>query len=291
MKKPMFIIIIIAVGLALMVGGYLTYKYWQSRPKIIETRDFSCPGMSGFTFKYPVFKGWEVLSVEYSKSQAKCTILLNDTNLVENGINTEIAPQIQVSVKDTIGGKYSESKEGDKYTIFSYPPNPYGINYIDFAVDSNEARTMAYAFDFTKDKDVIIATAGVPYDKYGFSRDLFFKTVIESFELIISYPYEIKVGKLLDEFGEDKTKFEYAGIITISLEHILTYEADQKYEELIKEAVDEINSRNSLFMESGPPPGSNLRASFSRIVEKKDEDWALVVEENLEKNYRLIKIQ
>ena len=107
----------------------------------------------------------------------------------------------------------------------------------------------------------------------------------------ISYPYEIKVGKLLDEFGEDKTKFVNAGIITIGPEHFLTYEADKKYEELIKNAVDEINSKTSLSIDSPPPPGTNFTGSFGRIIEKQENDWALAVEEDLEKNYNLIKIQ
>jgi len=107
----------------------------------------------------------------------------------------------------------------------------------------------------------------------------------------IKYPYKIKVAKLLDKSDENSKK-EYAGQIIIDERHNLSFSAEAKYQEILQEAIDEINARSSLNIESGPPPGGdNRRGSWSRIIEKNDNDWALAVEENLEKNYQLIKIQ
>ncbi|MBI2409963.1 hypothetical protein HYV30_02900 [Candidatus Kaiserbacteria bacterium] len=53
--------------LAIFIAGTLGFMYRQqimslltknTAPEIAEVRDFQCEGMEGFTFKYPVFKGW-----------------------------------------------------------------------------------------------------------------------------------------------------------------------------------------------------------------------------------------
>ena len=98
MPKKYMIYGIIVVAAAILIVGFVFWqqKQGQTQAQIVETRDFSCPGMSGFTFKYPVFKGWEVISIQNTNQPDECSILLSDSVLRAHGIMTEVAPQIMV---------------------------------------------------------------------------------------------------------------------------------------------------------------------------------------------------
>jgi hypothetical protein len=121
--------------------------------------------MKGFTFKYPVFKGWEVDPVaDYNQQADSCTIFLN----YPEGINFEIAPQIQVSKKtyQEISGKRP-------------PTNPENINKLNpNNIEYGEGKT---GYDFVVGNSIIYVSVLRVSEEFGFSREQFFKTVIESF--------------------------------------------------------------------------------------------------------------
>ena len=78
LAKLMTILTIFIILIVAGTAGYLVSSYFlkststTSSYKILETRDFSCPGMTGFTFKYPVFEGWEPY-LNYS-NEDRCVI-------------------------------------------------------------------------------------------------------------------------------------------------------------------------------------------------------------------------
>ena len=65
MPKKYMIYGIIVVAAAILIVGFVFWqqKQGQTQAQIVETRDFSCPGMSGFTFKYPVFKNFDLVGI------------------------------------------------------------------------------------------------------------------------------------------------------------------------------------------------------------------------------------
>lgn len=132
--------------------------------EIIEIKDFSCSGMVEFTFKYPVFKGWEAIG-ENSQGGVICNLFLNSGELEKRGIHTEVAPQIEI-----MKGLGVEAKIGNEI--------PKNINNIPYDYDKEQN----FIQFFTPNFPVSISLEAT-YDEYGFSKDKFFKTVIESFKL------------------------------------------------------------------------------------------------------------
>lgn len=132
----------------------------SSEQKNIETRDFSCPSMAGFTFKYPVFRGWETHIL--SESDTICHIYLNQDFMSQNLDTFKNAPQIQVE------------KIPHKDIGYSSLKNPNGINY--FSLSGSRG------YIFSPENFSVIVTLhnvrDVPPD------DVFFKTVIESFKIL-----------------------------------------------------------------------------------------------------------
>ena len=168
MNPLTILIILIVTGIAV----HLAFLHFTKSPKILEIRDFSCPGMTGFTFKYPVFEGWEVKDVtKPSSDQDRCLVWLKWPN---GSISPTVAPTIQVT-------KTASPKEiGGLIPGFpgpASPKNPQGITYDVWT------ETGAYHF-FTANFEVKIELSGVSNALgEGFQEDLFFKTVIESFQV------------------------------------------------------------------------------------------------------------
>ena len=130
----------------------------QPFSKILETREFSCPGMTGFTFKYPVFRGWEVKDVtKPSSNQDRCIVWLNWPNT----IRLDDTPRIVVLIEPIPGIPDKNGIVQDKAKVYS-----------DAARKSFNAKTFFVNIDISS----------IP-DKNGFSHDQFWKTVIESFQV------------------------------------------------------------------------------------------------------------
>lgn len=156
------LIILILIVLLILIG--LSYMWpFTNQPKILETRDFSCPGMTGFTFKYPVFEGWEVKETKPSSNE--CVIELNSPDPFPAQKSKKESPKIRVSV----GGP----AENSMMRTFL---NPQSIGYRNYATDG-------YMFLDPVHKRSIFIELDVAGKINTFPKDLFFKTVIESFIL------------------------------------------------------------------------------------------------------------
>lgn len=184
MQKPMLITIIIIVALVLTAGGYFGYRYWQNRAVVIETRDFSCPGMTGFIFKYPVFKDWEVGKI--TGNSKECNIWLNSQGFTKNGIDTAIAPSIVVQkIEATFSDFLNETQSKDRIEMGNWI-NPQDVIYLPlpFPKGNLSDQTDEVHFYLQKENKQAIIKAALTSSKYGFSNKQFFKTVVESFRLV-----------------------------------------------------------------------------------------------------------
>lgn len=151
-------IILITIAILVIAGAaYYFFFFEKSDPQILETRDFSCPGMEGFTFKYPVFKGWS-LSKPVLVSKNKCSITVN-----EDGVNSLIKRDIIVAINpDNIPSdpnshrvEHSINKDGDNITSVEFLTSIGTVN--------------------------ISSGVGGSYSRELLNQ--FFQTVIESFKL------------------------------------------------------------------------------------------------------------
>lgn len=150
MPKSILIILIVSGSVGYLISSYYIKYISNLKPKILETRDFSCPGMTGFTFKYPVFLGWEVKKIERELEIDECHIYLNQPKNVQ----LEISPQIIVSIE----------------LIPGIPDNDKAKIYSDTSRRSFNAKTFFVNIDISS----------IP-DDFGFNPETFWKTVIESF--------------------------------------------------------------------------------------------------------------
>jgi len=132
---------------------------------IVEIRDFFCSDLEKITFKYPIFKGWEPIGMQ-NTGKSKCTIFLNNKNLKVNHIDTEFAPQIIIS-------QIIHQKAHDQIPDYLNETNINGIHF---------GRTDT-GYDFWLGDGVVNIELLSVIDDYGFSKEQFFKNVIETFRL------------------------------------------------------------------------------------------------------------
>lgn len=187
MSKPMLTTIIILAALVLTAGGYLGYKYyWQNRggtvAVVVETRDFSCPGMTGFTFKYPVFKGWEVKKIDGSTD--KCHIWLSTEGLAMAGLDADVGapPSIIVSKRPVFLNPDPRDHFSPNIVVRTDFKNPNGVYYSKFAELSGVGFYMPIS-DITY-FEIEVLPPSLSQNSFSFFREQFFKTVIESFKII-----------------------------------------------------------------------------------------------------------
>src|SRR3989344_8488631 len=114
MKTSMLIIVAVLLILTVVL-------FFNKKPeyKIIGIRDFFCPGMEGFTFKYPEFEGWEVDGMTIFRPH-ECSISLSMETLKVKGVDLEVSSQILVTKmsasvvpKLTLSNTNSIKYEGD----------------------------------------------------------------------------------------------------------------------------------------------------------------------------------
>ena len=155
--------LILSIIVLFIIGAVAYYFWYSSAPSytILETRTFSCPGMEGFTFEYPVFEGWE-----YSETDPKtCGLSLSKGGYTY--LKVQVLPDHDEELPTTLLGT-----------------NPHGLHYLAYADkiqfslgnDANPSR-------------ILIKLMSLPVkenrsDITGFSRDAFWKTVIESFRVV-----------------------------------------------------------------------------------------------------------
>ncbi len=173
-----------AIAILLLIITGLLYMYSSDKkqpnqknandnePKTVEFRDFSCPGMSGFTFKYPVFEGWsmhiEKLSDPVSPggggAKQTCAIVISHPNL-----DTKVRMEIYISQETGIKAKFARDTK-----------NTHGVYYLVL-----KDKTIV---DFIGNDVITKITNRHNWPELGFSRDIFLQTVIDSFRLIPDTP-------------------------------------------------------------------------------------------------------
>jgi hypothetical protein len=129
--------------------------------EVVEQRDFSCAGIRGFAFRYPVFKGWENVSVVDEGEQ--CELRVKDTKNY-----TILTVQVR---QEEVSGVLSEK-------------NSQGVEYR-FDGASEEVR-----FRMDADHEIAIKLVKLPVYQEdqgvaGFSSEAFFRGIIESFRLVL----------------------------------------------------------------------------------------------------------
>jgi hypothetical protein len=165
-----------AIAILVIINIFVMFNPFNqsSSYEIVETRDFSCPGMTGFTFKYPVFKGWEVATVDTAfQKKGECTIFLDHPQ----EITLESYPQIIITK-----APYSD-KEFEAPPV---TPNKNNVPYIYTKEDSLfEVKNYGYVIFYDKDLKYWVSLDGIS-EKSGFPTEQFFKTVIDSFTTLES---------------------------------------------------------------------------------------------------------
>lgn len=150
--------------------------YFLKRPKIIETKTFS--EIPGFSFEYPVFKGWEFASIKKVSDSEYILYLNNPSN-----IDFDAAPQIKI-VKSEYAYKgpnnstiennpnIKTNKNGAKYYMILRYDNPEiseGLPFMNF-----------YASDST------VTIYPFMHEGNGYSGKVFVDKIIETFKFTCS---------------------------------------------------------------------------------------------------------
>lgn len=147
----------------------MMFSFFKPKYKVLTINDFECSGMTGFTFKYPVFKGWEPsLARNLTAVKNVCTIFLNHPE----GILFEVPPRIIIT-KKAYGTHDFEIPAAAASNL-----NPRQVPYM-YTNDQNEGNFLAfYAPDFK-----VFVEIQSTSEEFGFSDSIFWKSVIDSFEL------------------------------------------------------------------------------------------------------------
>ncbi len=146
----------------------------SSKYEIVETSDFSCPGMTGFIFKYPVFKGLEVKKIEMSDKSA-CQVFLNEPVI---NANEDLSLGIIIPPPHTPAPRFQVTKNIADGLPSVDAKNTQGVFYK--LVRSTGDPLHEYILFLGKDFVININLFGID-EKFSFSKDIFWKSVIESF--------------------------------------------------------------------------------------------------------------
>ena len=161
----------IVVSLLLLILTLFTitsmFNFFRKCQKfeIVETRYFSCPDIADFTFQYPVFRGWENISL----NRELCELRIKD-------VSNLAYLTVQISIDKGVLLTLSNSSK----------KNEHGISYI---LDSKKEELRFMLGDKLGTGDVHIKIFRFPIKQKnknisGFSSEQFFKMVIESFKLV-----------------------------------------------------------------------------------------------------------
>ena len=141
---------------------------------IAAIKSFSCPGMEGFTFEYPLFSGFDkpyapISSWSDSKRQS-CVIFLDGKR---GNTSTQQDPYISVSKRIYVGfSRFGLAHE-----------NPNGVFYVKSKLqEASEVITGKTYIFFGKDFFVQISLFNIPTNS-TFNLDLFWEAVVDSFKL------------------------------------------------------------------------------------------------------------
>lgn len=185
------LIILIIILAAVVSAGAVTMfiKKNKANYEIVGIKDFSCEGITGFSFRYPVFKNWEIKGTQldkyvfpnYKGKGEICSIWFNWPDDIE----FEVPPR--TIIEKRIDLSLNQISEANKKNLKT---NPNGVSY-DFVFDPEnyvegykpKPGQWDYLQFYGPDFGVKIwPFRGTPEDKYGFSLDVFIEEIIKSFK-------------------------------------------------------------------------------------------------------------
>ena len=178
LHKPVKLIRIKSPPLLLALIGVLIFMInplkKSAKYEIVKTLDFSCPSLVGFTFKYPVFKGLEIKKMDGSE-ESVCNIFLNEPLLDINKVlsSREVIPP-------TPAPRFQVTKRNIPELSTADTKNAQGVFYKLVQVTGDPL--YEYILFFEKDAVVSIDLFGID-ERFAFSKDVFWKTIIDSFKL------------------------------------------------------------------------------------------------------------
>lgn len=175
------------------MASIITNSFVFYSDKVVETRDFSCKGMDGFTFKYPVFEDWEYYSNEklneYADGSVNCDIRINISGYKPTSVEgvDGVPPWSGVKVKKIAKPGYPAPGS----PVLEYPPkfavkniNDVFYSYSEEELSGGDATPSHYGYvDFYTPGYAISISLDILSKKNGFPVDYFFQTVIESFDI------------------------------------------------------------------------------------------------------------
>ena len=157
---------------------------FSKQPKIVETKTFSCPGMEGFTFEYPVFEGWEVKEIKQPAGETTfCYIILNSPKPLQLDSSSR-TPYSQIALSQRpafINPDPNDHVRTDAY--WSEGKNSHNIDYGTIVEAENGKRFNNGLWFAIGDRSVVRLELYGILENDNFPRDLFFQTVINSFRL------------------------------------------------------------------------------------------------------------
>jgi len=219
MKLNYKLLIGIIILLLILLGlNYMwPFSKKSSTPTIGETKTFSCPGMEGFTFEYPIFKGW-YLKKFVSNNQLECFAKFT---ILPDGLPSPTAGSgIKVTKIPELGLKTVEKNKVSGIPSPGSVNNPNGIRFegdtLTDIIDSDELaiKKMAEGANYLQFylDDFGVRIEPVATGK-GFSKSLFFQTVINSFRATeengeLGKFYPLKPDEVI-KFAEDSFYISY----------------------------------------------------------------------------------
>jgi hypothetical protein len=178
MNNKKIIIIVVVLVLLLIIATATVMILFFKKSKLIENKKFSC--LAGFTFEYPVFKNWEVKTIE-KKGENECIIWFN----WPGNILFAVPPNIMVSKTKELGLDYLNGIriEGispmDRIPSSFAKTNPQNILYDNISDPTIPPTLRFYGKDFG------VRIEAYSTEEMGFGKDqVFFKKVISSFNFL-----------------------------------------------------------------------------------------------------------
>jgi len=133
---------------------------FTKQPKIVETKTFSCPGMEGFTFEYPVFEEWGKAEVSQA-TKTSCVLTYYYTGTQKEFRQSPI--EIPINLLDT---RFKDMRI----------PSIVNPNKIPYEISDDNATFYIRPQDFNI--KIVLANTN-----NSFPRNLFFQTIIDSFRI------------------------------------------------------------------------------------------------------------
>ncbi len=159
------------------------HMFFTKKDDIVATKTFSCPGLSGFTFTYPVFKEWQ------DQPAARITGGTEETCLQYFAFGNKDADPEQIAFPL----KVTKKEKTNQNVIYPAPgieKNQYGVLYVYLTqtplspqndLESLRPGEPYGVFFYGNNFDIEITMKPSPTDD-SFPKDVFFKQIADSFQ-------------------------------------------------------------------------------------------------------------